>query len=579
MPYGPTPAGFVPRTEADILAELQDALDAGLGQPVDRSPESVLTRTLSAFARRLAEGWAMAESLYNASDPGLATGLALDDLVAAVGVRRLGAQPSWVSALCLGKAGTKLAAGRVVSASGARFLSVEDAVLAPVWAQRLSILKVEPGAAWRLRLGASTVEVIGRPGQTAGELAAELAAAASAGLADLVVVARGDGVELLARDPKSTPALTVEATAPHAIRVTLSRVVANQSQSLTVSSAAGQVTVSATASDPPVFGTVLANLAGAMQAATWLSVKVASDGRSLDLTASSLGLSLQASGSPALTVRTISSLQDELIKLETISKGAALVRFCSEDTGPVVALRDALSRIETPVSGWDGVCNSLAADLGRDAETDGSLRGRLSRSRQILGIGVSGAIEARIRQDIPGVRSARVVENHEDTPDAAGRPPHSFELVVDAIQHPDTDLAIGMLLESLRPAGIPVVSTAVAANQVPVTWTDERGDTREIVFSRPTRVPVVLSVTLYRHPDEVFPEGAAEIIVERALRWGAGHGVGQDVVIGRLLPILHSFPGVAEVSFTPTGNIPIGPLQIASFEPADGASFTLIPPS
>ena len=579
MPYGPTATGFVPRTEADILVELQVALDAGLGQTVDRSPESVMTRLLSAFARRLADGWAMAESLYNASDPGLAEGLALDDLVAAVGVRRSSAQPSWVSALCVGKAGTKLPAGRVVSADGARFLSAEDAVLAPVWARKLNILKVEPGAAYRLRLGSTTVEVLGRLGQTAAELASELALAASAALVDLVVMASGDGVELLCRDPNSTPALIAEAVARHAVRATLSGVSAGQTQTLTVSGSFGAWVGMATASNPPVFGTVLANLAGMIQTSPAFSVAVASDGRSLDLRASSLGVTLSVVGAPAVAVKTISSLQDELIKFETISKGAALVRFCSEDTGPVPALRDALSRIETPVSGWDLIRNASSADLGRAVETDSALRARLSRSRQILGVGVSGAIEARIQQDIPGVRSARVVENHEDVPDAAGRPPHSFELVVDAIADADTDLAIGQLLESLRPAGIPVVSTAITANQVPVTWTDERGITREVVFSRPTRVPIHLTVTLFRHADEVFPEGAAEIITARALRWGTRHGVGQDVVIGRLLPILHSFPGVAEVSFSPTGNVSIGPLQIASFEASDGATFTLIPPS
>ena len=42
---------------------------------------------------------------------------------------------------------------------------------------------------------------------------------------------------------------------------------------------------------------------------------------------------------------------------------------------------------------------------------------------------------------------------------------------------------------------------------------------------------LVVQLVLARHADEVFPEGAAEIITERALRWGTRHGVGQDVVI------------------------------------------------
>ncbi len=585
MAFGLLPTGFAPKTRQDILAELLDDVEQGFGAPVDRSAGSTLTRLLEVYADALAEGWAAADQLWRAGDPGLAEAIALDDLVAAVGVRRLFATPSVVDALCIGRVGTRLAAGVVVSADGVRFLSAADAVLEErLWSARLEIKEVVPDTFYGLRFDGVGSGLTASAGQSAQRLATALASLWTPAFPHLLFEARGDGVDLWARALDVVPQVTLNIRPRQRLRVTLAQMSAGLTVTVDVWDSAGLVVrATETADNPAIYGTVIANLCGRLSGAA-LDARPGPDGRSIDIVANSVATSWTIGGWPG--VSGVDRTPTDLATLTAKTVGGAIVRFESVANGPIPALAGRLCRVETPLSGWDRVINADRAELGRDAETDAKLRGRLSRSRYIMASGVAGAIVARLRQDVPGLRGAAVVENDGDAPDAAGRPAHSFEVVVDANPDPATSLAIARVIEGLRPAGVAAVSTAVPANRVTETWLDAHGQERTLVYSRPTRVPVTLEIALRAHPDEVFPAGAEAALRDQVYSFGAAHGIGQDVVIGRMLALLHAFPGVGAIDFlvarrdasSPPGNIRIGPLELASFDAADGASVLLHPP-
>lgn len=588
MLYGLLPTGFQPKTAQNILDELLDDVEGGLGVTLDRTTESTVVRLLGTYAETLAGAWETANQLWLAGDPGQAADLALDDLVAAVGLRRLFATPSQVDALCIGRAGTTLPAGQIASADGARFVSTEDATLEErLWYGRVDIKRVVAHARYGATLDGVQRWVTANAGESASDLAKRLANAWKVSFPDLMVEARGDGVDLWARQTDVTPALLLQVSARQRLNVILCDLVAGTRITLTVKS--GGFTI-ATAEDtagsattPAVVGTVIANLAARISRPA-LAARPGADGRSIDIDANVLGTNWTVELGPGAAALSFSDQTPSgLATLTTKQVGGALVRFESVETGPVPALADHLIRIETPLSGWDRVTNTAPADLGRRLETDRALRGRLSRSRYILATGVAGAIEARLRQDIAGLRAVRVIENDADTTDAAGRPPHSFEVVVDAIAEPATDLATARLIESLRPVSVPAVSSAAPDHRVEVSWQDDHGTMRTVCFSRPTPVPIYLEIRLTAHPDEVFPVGAESILKDRILLWGQAHSIGQDVVIGRMLALLHAFAGVGQIDFlvagrtstgTP-GNINIGPIEIAHF---DSANIVLHPP-
>lgn len=80
MAYGVTPVGFLRKSLAQILAEIEqdnrDAIDAGVVQ----TPESPLGQLNGVFAEQAARLWEVAEAVYQAYDPDQAEGTRLDIL-------------------------------------------------------------------------------------------------------------------------------------------------------------------------------------------------------------------------------------------------------------------------------------------------------------------------------------------------------------------------------------------------------------------------------------------------------------------------------------------------------------------
>lgn len=130
MTAGLTPTGFVPKTVAEIIAELQQAQRSTVDGTLNTSSTGVLANVNMAFATQLAQVWELGQEIYDAHDPATAEGVALDHNGALIGVtRRPATKAQTVLALTLA-ANTQVPTGSVVSNPAiptTRFVTTQDA--------------------------------------------------------------------------------------------------------------------------------------------------------------------------------------------------------------------------------------------------------------------------------------------------------------------------------------------------------------------------------------------------------------------------------------------------------------------
>lgn len=212
--------------------------------------------------------------------------------------------------------------------------------------------------------------------------------------------------------------------------------------------------------------------------------------------------------------------------------GAVDVAAQSEDYGAIPAFAGSLNTIETPVSGWAGVINVLDADLGRDEEKDAALRVRrrdLLRSQAAAAV---DALRAAVLQ-VAGVTSCTIFENEASYTDADGRPPKSFEALVEG----GADADVAAAIWKNKPAGIATYGTTSVAVQ------DSAGGSRTVKFSRPVDVLVYVVANIVKDP-ALFPLNGKTLIKDALVAWAdAYHKIGRNVVSSSLVPQIFNGAG------------------------------------
>jgi hypothetical protein len=103
--------------------------------------------------------------------------------------------------------------------------------------------------------------------------------------------------------------------------------------------------------------------------------------------------------------------------------------FTATTTGANPLPANSLTEIVTPVVGWNSVLNLSAGTTGTELETDDALRIRRAQSI-LIGNATEGAILNNVFNNITGITNVAVYSNRTDSIDVDGRPPHSFEVVV-----------------------------------------------------------------------------------------------------------------------------------------------------
>jgi len=108
MAFGLLSTGFVRKHLADIVTDLEAALQAAFGVNIRLDSKSVFGKLVGAFAQPAADVWELAEAVYNAFYPSTAEGTALDNVCELVGVTRIPATQSTVSEALEGVVGTTI---------------------------------------------------------------------------------------------------------------------------------------------------------------------------------------------------------------------------------------------------------------------------------------------------------------------------------------------------------------------------------------------------------------------------------------------------------------------------------------
>lgn len=243
----------------------------------------------------------------------------------------------------------------------------------------------------------------------------------------------------------------------------------------------------------------------------------------------------EATGTDGVTITagsivkiTATGAQFQVMSDATIAAGVAALELEALEAGPLEIPALETWEIITPITGWDALTNAAAGLTGRAVETDAELRARLAARRGGAGAGTPEAITARLL-DVPGVISARVIENDGEAADGDGRPPKSFEALVDG----GADAAVALELWRVKPAGIKIVSTALAPPaRVEETITDSQGIARVIVFTRPQDVLIWIEIdlTATRTLDALELEAVAAAL----MAYGDTLEIGEAVIAWRI---------------------------------------------
>jgi uncharacterized phage protein gp47/JayE len=217
--------------------------------------------------------------------------------------------------------------------------------------------------------------------------------------------------------------------------------------------------------------------------------------------------------------------------------------------GPETAAAGEVTEIVTPVSGWSRVYNQVAAQPGRNTETDTELRIRRASSFR-AGLATEEAIKLQLLNRVEGIISAVVDSNRGMTVDSEGRPGKSYEAIVDGGFNED----IAKILWEVQPAGIE------SFGYVSVDVVDSEGKTQTVKFNRPFDKWLYMKVHYKLYTEEDFPTDGEARLRATILAFAVSEfTLGKDVIPQRFYTPVYSVPGIGEVSIEVAVTAPLAP--------------------
>ena len=260
-------------------------------------------------------------------------------------------------------------------------------------------------------------------------------------------------------------------------------------------------------------------------------------------------------GTVVIAGRLIESVADgtrwSLNENYTIGAGGTVPAMATCTTlGAIQANVNSITQIVDTVGGWQSVTNTATATSGSDTKNDSSLR--LERNRAVARPG-NNQIDSLIGElfAATGVRRVKVYENFTGVVDANGLPTHSVAPIVDG--GTDNDVALAIFRKknpgcALHAAGTPVT--------VPGVYDLYSFNTKDITFSRPIAVDIVITVTVISDgslPGDVGGKIKQSILdyVNATLFESAqcgfnqvGFGIGEQVSVSRMFTPVNNVIGV-----------------------------------
>ena len=180
------------------------------------------------------------------------------------------------------------------------------------------------------------------------------------------------------------------------------------------------------------------------------------------------------------------SFSATLCKYITVTEVTSNIQFESTEYGSYVLADGVITQIVTTVDGWTACTNDIAPIKGRLTQTDAEARTSYTNRVASRGTGTVASIVSLLYSDVDGVTFAAGYENYNDTTDAAGRPPHSIEIVVQG----GSDEDVANIIWKNKAGGIRAYGKHYAYA------TDINGNRQYLEFTRVNDVYLLLSVTV-----------------------------------------------------------------------------------
>jgi len=237
-----------------------------------------------------------------------------------------------------------------------------------------------------------------------------------------------------------------------------------------------------------------------------------------------------------------------LIGADTVVKDVGVT--CTE-AGPVVAPPLTVNTLIQPNPAITSVTNPVEFIQGRLRETDEDFRKRFTISAS----GGKATLQA-IRDaifDVDGVSYVSVLENETFVTDIDGRPPKSFEAIVQG----GTDAEVAVTVWDWKPAGIEMYGNTTEI------FTDDFGQQRTVLFTRPEAVNLAVRVTYTIYDEETFPDDGQDIITEAVVAYFNSLSVNVDAIPRRAFgPIYSAVNGIDDLmveiqEITTPGDAPV----------------------
>lgn len=207
-----------------------------------------------------------------------------------------------------------------------------------------------------------------------------------------------------------------------------------------------------------------------------------------------------------------------------------LVQVVAQNFGAVKAPANTITNLLVPIAGVASVTNLEAVKEGRLEETDSELRTRRYESVSIIGAATEQAIVANVR-NLDGVTAAFIIANRTFTTDPDGRPPKSFEVVVEGGDEEE----IAQAVWEYHPVGIETYGSITR------TIIDSSGETQSVKFSRPVTKHIRMQIDYTKYSEETFNTTGGETgIAQAALAYGGTLNVGVDVIPQRFFGTIFS---------------------------------------
>lgn len=223
-----------------------------------------------------------------------------------------------------------------------------------------------------------------------------------------------------------------------------------------------------------------------------------------------------------------------------------------DEIGPLPQPANTIDTISVPVSGWDSVYNPQSATLGNYRETDEELRERFRNSKFFQAQNIIEALISALA-NVEGVTDLIVYENDTDITDAYGVPAHSFMPIVQG----GLTTAIAEAIWQNKPTGIRSYGNTT------VSIADSQGIMHNISFTRPTLVPIYVSVSI-SSTGSLAGDAPAQIKQKVYEYLSGNYAIGDDIIYSRLYTPVNSVPGHQVNSLTlGTSPSPVGTSNVA----------------